>query len=131
MACLRSVLQGYGHALDEASLRRQCGTNESGTLSDDLVKCAQTLGFAAKKEYTHVEQLRQHLSANLFPIIYLNLLFIDGIDTVHAVVVTEFDNQTVTVLDPLEGERFFPRAAFEKSWHMLNNLAILVYPQKQ
>ncbi len=100
-------------------------------MSDDLVKCARTLGFAAEKEYSNLELLRQYLSVNLFPILYVNLLFIDGIDSVHAVVTTEFGDQFIDVIDPLAGERSIFIAAFEKSWQMLNNLAILVQPQKQ
>jgi ABC-type bacteriocin/lantibiotic exporter with double-glycine peptidase domain len=117
--------------VDEASLRQQCGTTESGTLADDLVKCAHTLGFAAEKEYSSLDRLRQHLAAGLFPILYVNMLFIDGIDSVHALVPTEFEEQFINVIDPLEGERYIPLIAFDKSWQMLNNLAILVYPQKQ
>lgn len=128
VACLRSVLQSYGHVVDEASLRQQCGTTESGTLADDLVKCARTLGFAAEKEYSNLELLRQHLADNLFPILYINLLFIDGFDSVHAVVATEFEDQFIHIIDPLEGERSIPLVAFEKSWQMLNNLTILVQP---
>lgn len=130
VACLRSVLQSYGHVVDEAALRQQCGTTESGTLSDDLVKCARIRGFAAEKEYANLERLRQHLAANVFPILYVNLFFIDGIDSVHALVATEFEDQFINVVDPLEGERSIHLTAFEKSWQMLNNLAILVQPQK-
>ena len=100
-------------------------------MSDDLAKCARLLGFAAEKEYSSLDRLRQHLAASLFPILYVNLFFIDGIDSVHAVVATEFEDQFIDVIDPLEGERSIPIAAFEKSWEMLNNLAILVQPQKQ
>jgi ABC-type bacteriocin/lantibiotic exporter with double-glycine peptidase domain len=130
VACLRSVLQNYGHVVDETSLRQQCGTTESGTLSDDLVKCARTLGFVAEKEYSSLDRLRQHLANKLFPILYVNLLFIDGFDSVHAVVATEFEEQFINVIDPLEGERSISLAAFEKSWQMLNNLAIIVQPPK-
>ena len=100
-------------------------------MSDDLVKCARTLGFAAEKEYSNLDRLRQHLATNLFPILYVNLFFIDGIDSVHAVVATEFEDQFINIIDPLTGERLIPLSAFEKSWQMLNSLAILVYPQKQ
>lgn len=108
VACLRSVLHFYDQVADEASLRQLCGTNSSGTLSDDLVKCAQTLGFEAKKEYSNLESLRQHLAANRFPILYLNLLFVDGIDSVHAVVATELQDQFLNVLDLLKGSVLFP-----------------------
>jgi len=127
VACLRSVLCGYGYVADEASLRELCGTTSSGTLSDDVIKCARTLGFAAQKEYANLELLQQHLAANRFPILYINLLFIDGIDSVHAVIATELQEPFLRVIDPLEGERSFPLSAFESSWQMLNNLAIVVW----
>jgi ABC-type bacteriocin/lantibiotic exporter with double-glycine peptidase domain len=131
VACLRSVLHFYGHVSDEASLRELCGTTSSGTLSDDLVKCARTLGFEAQKEYSNPELLHQHLAADRFPILYINLFFIDGIDSVHAVIATELQDQLILVIDPLEGERLLPLPAFERCWQMLNNLAIIVSPSQE
>jgi ABC-type bacteriocin/lantibiotic exporter with double-glycine peptidase domain len=127
VACLRSVLHFYGHVVDEAALRKLCGTTASGTVADDLIKCAHALGFEAQKEYANLEMLKGFLIADRFPILYLNLLFIDGIDSVHAVIATELQDQILRVIDPLEGERSFPLAAFESSWQMLNNLAIVVW----
>ncbi len=127
VACLRSVLHFYGHVSDEAALRELCGTTSSGTLSDDLVKCSQALGFEAQKEYSSLKLLKQHLAATHLPILYLNLLFIDGYDSVHAVVATDLKDQFIIVIDPLEGERSLPLSAFESSWQMLNNLAIIVW----
>lgn len=131
VACLRSVLHVYGHASDEAALRQLSGTTSSGTLSDDLVNCARSLGFEAQKEYSNLDLLRQHLAASRFPILYINLLFIDGFDSVHAVVATELQDQSLQVIDPLEGERVFSLPAFEKSWQLLNNLAIIVWPSQE
>lgn len=127
VACLRSVLFTYSHKVDEASLRQLCRTTSSGTLSDDLIECARALGFEARKEYSTLENLRQHLATNRFPILYINLLFINGVDSVHAVVATDLDSRFVHVIDPLEGSRSFPLAAFELSWQMFNNLAIIVW----
>ena len=71
VACLRSILLFYDHVVDEAALRKLCGTTSSGTLSDDIVMCARVLGFEAQKEYSNVELLQQHLTANRFPILYI------------------------------------------------------------
>ena len=126
VACLRSVLHFCGHVADEATLRALCGTSSSGTLSDDLVKCARGLGFEAHKEYSKLEMLEQHLSAGRFPILYVNLVFIDGTDSIHAVIATGMQSQFIHIIDPLEGERVLPLPAFEKSWQLLNNLAIII-----
>jgi len=131
VACLRAVLHSYGHIADEALLRQLSGTTSSGTLSDDLVKCARTLGFEAEKEYSSLALLKQHLTDNQYPILYLNLLFIDGIDSVHAVIATEMQDEFIAVIDPLEGERRLPRPAFAQAWQMINNLAILVSKHRE
>jgi ABC-type bacteriocin/lantibiotic exporter with double-glycine peptidase domain len=131
VACLRSVLHFYDHVADEASLRKMCGTTSLGTWADDVVKCARSLGFSAQKEYANLEMLTGYLAANRFPILYINLLFIDDIDSVHAVIATELLDQFLRVFDPLEGERSLPLPAFESSWQMLNNLAIIVWPPQQ
>lgn len=126
-ACLRSVLRTLDYISDEATLRKCCGTSATGTLSDDVVKCARRLGFDAKKEYSNLENLRQYLAVKRFPILYLNLLFIDGIDSVHAMVASGVHEKLIEVIDPLEGNRTLPLVAFEKSWEMLNNLMIIVW----
>lgn len=75
--------------------------------------------------------LKEYFAANRFPILYINLLLVDGFDSVHAVVATELQDQALKVIDPLEGERSLPLSAFEKSWQVLNNLAIIVRPLRK
>lgn len=128
VACLRSVLDAYGHVVDEAELRQRCGTSSAGTLSDDVVACANFLGFEAYKEYSSLELLQQHIAKGRFPILYINLLLIDDVETIHAVIAIKFADPWIHVIDPLEGERKFPLSSFEQCWQKLNNLAIIISP---
>lgn len=60
------------------------------------------------------------------PIVFVNLLPIDGINDPHAIVVTAIDEDEVQVSDPLQGERLLPRSTFDTAWAMMRNLTILV-----
>jgi uncharacterized protein YvpB len=71
-------------------------------------------------------ELIMELNAELYPIVFVNLLPIDGVNEPHAVVVTAIDDNNVNICDPLKGERLLPRSTFDTAWAMMKNLAILV-----
>ena len=60
------------------------------------------------------------------PVAYLSLEAIGGTEEAHAVVVVEAGDRTVTVYDPLYGERRISRQSFSTAWAARHNLVILV-----
>jgi len=73
-----------------------------------------------------LEELRVVMIDGYFPIVFVDLSPIDGIQDVHALVVVGATQQQIVVLDPLKGERSLPLQAFSTAWAMRNNLAIIV-----
>lgn len=121
------ILDYLDHEIDETSLSLLCQTNADGTSADDLVKAANELGFAAQKEYCNSDDLQYYLANGLFPILYINLLAIDGLDITHAVVLETMTHNSATVLDPWRGNRrSIPLKQFEIAWKEMRNLAVLV-----
>jgi ABC-type bacteriocin/lantibiotic exporter with double-glycine peptidase domain len=126
-ACLRMVLAGFGVELDEAELRALCDCTALGTEAFRAVEAVRGLGFPESMKCTiAVHGLDAELELGRYPIVYVNLLPIDGVRTSHALVVVDADAESVTVHDPLVGKRVLPRPAFEQAWRLSNCLMILI-----
>ena len=126
-ACLRMVLSAFGVEVTEEWLCAACDCTVLGTDALKAVDAARQLGFTRSAKHTLTEsELRAVVASGLFPIVFVSLLPLDGLHEVHALVVVEFAEQTVVVLDPLQGERHIPLQAFNAAWGMRWNLAILI-----
>ncbi|MCA1566049.1 MAG: YopT-type cysteine protease domain-containing protein [Acidobacteria bacterium] len=127
-ACLRMVLSGFGLDLTEGRLRELCDCSPIfGTDAMRAVEAARGRGFVRTAKYTlQYDELRSLVADGRHPIAYLSLEAIGGTEESHAVVVIEADDQTITVYDPLYGERRISRQSFAAAWAARRNLAILV-----
>ena len=122
------VLAGFGLDLTEARLRELCDCSPLfGTEAVRAVDAARGLGFAGTAKYTlRYDELRGLVDGDRHPIAYVSLEAIGGTEESHAVVVIEADDETVTVYDPLHGERRISRQSFTTGWAARHNLIILV-----
>lgn len=129
-ACLRVVLSSFDLDISEAELRDLCDCNPFGTEALKAVDAVRGLGFPKTAKLTlSVDELVTQVNAGFYPIVFINLLPIDGIKVGHAVVVITIDQANVSVYDPLQGERILPRSTFDTAWAMMHNLSILVHKQ--
>lgn len=122
------VLSGFGLDLTEERLRELCDCSPLfGTNAMRAVEAARSLGFAGTAKYTlRYEELQSLVADGQHPIAYLSLEAIGGTEEAHAVVVVAADDQTVTVYDPLYGERAISRQSFSTAWAARHNLVLLV-----
>jgi len=126
-ACLRMVLLALGVDVSERQLRASCDTTLLGTDALKAVDAARKLGFDGSAKHTlTLDELSDLVEAGHNPIVFVSLLPIDARDDFHTVVVTEFSDGNVLVLDPLVGERAIPELVFSAAWGMRHQLAILV-----
>src|SRR5438093_247579 len=88
-ACLRMVLGSFGLDLPEAELRALCDcTPAFGTDALKVVDVARGLGFPLTGKYNlTLTELETLVSDGHFPIVFVNLGPLDGIDEQHALVV--------------------------------------------
>lgn len=127
VACLRMVLDSLNLEIDEPNLAALCHTDPFGTSADDLARVANELGFQGRKEFSNMSDLQKHLTEGIFPILYVNLLSIDGLDMTHAVVLEAIARRrSVTVLDPWHGRRTIPFHQFKVAREKTRYLAVLV-----
>ncbi len=126
-ACLRIVLSGFGLDISEAELRDLCDCTPFGTEALKAVDAVRRLGFPKTAKWTlSIDELATQVNAGFYPIVFINLLPIDGIQVGHAVVVIALDLANALVYDSLQGERILPRSTFDSAWAMMHNLSILV-----
>lgn len=126
-ACLRSVLSSLGMEMSEAELRWRCDCTPLGTEALKAVDAARQLGFSGTIKCTlTITELNAQIDSNVYPIVFVELLPIEGIRSSHAVVVGAIDEKQILVIDPLSGYRLLPRPSFDSAWAMMHNLAILV-----
>lgn len=123
------VLAAFGLAVPESQLRMACDSVFRGASALQAVDAARQLGFAQSTKHTlNLAELRAVVASGLFPIVFVSLLPLDGIQEVHALVVVELTEHDVIVLDPLQGERQLPLPAFNAAWAARHHLAILIEP---
>lgn len=121
------VLLALGVDVTEEQLRVSCDTTLVGTDALKAVDAARKLGFDGSAKHTlTLDELRNLVEAGHNPRVFVSLLPIDARDDFHALVVTEFSDGNVLVLDPLVGERAIPELVFSAAWGMRHQLAILI-----
>lgn len=115
-ACLRMVLESYGHVVTEFELRQRCECDDEGTLPSKIIEAATYYGLSGSRLADLLfDELREELARGLHPIVYLDLSS-EQPRQPHSVVVVEIVGDQVHVLDPLTGERTFSNVDFERAW---------------
>lgn len=126
-ACLRMVLMTMGLEVSEAELRERCDCTVFGTDAFMAVDALRGLGLERSRKATgSMSGLIMELSTGQLPIVFVNLLPIDGVKVSHAMIVMDIQETGVHVCDPRLGERMISRVAFEAGWVMTRGLVILV-----
>jgi ABC-type bacteriocin/lantibiotic exporter with double-glycine peptidase domain len=105
LACLRMVLASQGIHVSEPTLLEQVSLVEGGANPDQLVALARAQGLSAKATQSDLETIRELVTEEKFPIVFVDRSLLDAEFTIHAVIPIRFSAQYVTVLDPLRGER--------------------------
>ena len=78
------ALLGYGVDVTEGELRALCDCTPFGTEALQAVDAARTLGFARTAKHTlTINELQREIARGLYPIVYVNLLPLDGIKGAH------------------------------------------------
>ena len=121
------ILSSFGLELPESELRELCDCTFEGTDALKAVDAVRLLGFSKTAKHTlSIDELAKLLAAETYPIVYVDLLPIEGKRVTHALIVLEFTPDSVTVYDPDRGERTIPRDLFAEAWRRQHYLAIMV-----
>lgn len=129
VACLRMVAAYHGVARTEAELLPLCGTTLDGTTPAGIARAARQLGLSATIAYGDLNLIEAALNQQQPVIVFLGLPApppSQDVD-IHAVVITDMDDDTVTCIDPADGqEHTHDRAAFLANWQRAFGISVLI-----
>lgn len=122
VACLRMAASAFGVETNEEELRSLCHTTDRGTVIDDLLAGALSLGLEARIASLKLDDINP---TQELVIAYLDLLPLDNIETTHAILIVRAEEQVIC-LDPRLGERMIARQSFEQAWMGTRGLSLVI-----
>ena len=136
-ACLRMVLASTGFEASEADIYAGCETDFDGTLPSKAAAYANQIGFnATAPRLVDINELATMMaSSHRYPIVFVNLIPILGLNINHAIVIESIEptSETIIALDPAyppTGRREWKLGLFEIGWKMAHRQTILVTTEK-
>ena len=128
VACVRMLLGYWGIRIEqEADLYDCCRSTVTGTYLDHAVACIQQYGLqAAHLRQCQLIDLQGWLAEGLYPIVLLNMFPLIAKWTMHTVILSIIEGDTVHYLDPARGHRSDQLVAFEQARLMSRQQVILI-----
>lgn len=118
-ACVRMVLAALGYDLPEAEIRARCGYSGLGMRLNQVAQGLVDLPVKAEY-YTdwNLDDLTAAVRQSVFPIVGVDLRFVDGLFAFHALVITDVTSEQVLVHDPRHAvsPQTISLPAFEDAW---------------
>lgn len=127
-ACLKMVLHHFGLEISEDELRLRSYTTLWGTRAGDAVTCVKHFGLNAEEAHdASLENLRDWLNLERFPILFIDLQPLTGEVGRHAIVTEEISETEAIYLDPLIGRRTARRETLNTAWGLAGRRAIVIW----
>ena len=114
---------------DEATLREQCHTSETGTRAGNLIACAHAYGFEAEIRYLTLEELYSLLDDDIYPIAYIDMFPTSAARYTHTVIIEDYEDDQLLIVDPNAEPREIRQADFIEHWQPYDQMAIIIRPQ--
>jgi ABC-type bacteriocin/lantibiotic exporter with double-glycine peptidase domain len=132
-ACIRIVLQHWGHNYAEFEVSEACKTSDRGTGQNQAVEGIKKLGFEASKLQDEPFDLIVQFLHEGMPVVALldvhQLPYAKDKAGLHAVVVNGFDGNHVSFIDPARGEEIeLPVNTFLRAWQECGSLGLVIEP---
>jgi ABC-type bacteriocin/lantibiotic exporter with double-glycine peptidase domain len=132
-ACVRMVLASFGSHHGEGELRALLKTRPAGTSPGTLAIRLPEIGFDAAVFDGSLPLLRQFVVSQQPCIVHLWTTALPHWDSeaLHAVVVTDIDDVSVTINDPTldHAPIYVPLAAFTPAWAATDYVLVIITPR--
>jgi len=118
-ACVRMVLAALGFSLSESEIRSRCDHSSLGMRLNQVAAGLTDLPVVV--EYNtdwSIDDLADATRQSIFPIVGIDLRYIEGLFAFHAVVVAHVTREQIVVHDPLhvQNPRPIGLPAFAEAW---------------
>lgn len=134
-ACVCMVLAYYGEQRPETDLRRLLKTRVTGTSPANVMIRLPDIGFQAIVMDASRFELRRRINLGEPCVVHVWTAALPHWreDVVHAVVVTDLDDETVWINDPILdfGPTPIPLQAFLTAWSATDHTLILINPSEK
>ena len=113
------VLVALGHDFAEAEIRSRCGYGRLGMRLNQVAAGLSDLPVTVQYHADwSLDDLEDAVRLSIFPIVGIDLRFVDGLFAFHAVVVAEINRDRLTIHNPryAESPSHISRQAFEEAW---------------
>lgn len=132
-ACVYMVLGYLGSPVEYEELLRLCKTNHYGTTLTEAAEAVKKLRFSASVTNLNLSDLTKHVKGGMPIIALVDPYYFPWVKVhySHSVVVVGVDEESLTILDPLAGEKKCPFSVFSSAWRPFNNLVMLIATKEE
>lgn len=120
------LLAHRGVTVGEDELIKKTQLDEGGLTPEELASLSRVWGLPASERRLDDKELANLVVMGRFPIVYLYRKFLDGENSVHAVIPVRISRSFVTLLDPLRGKRRVSIRKFARGRAMVQQWAVVV-----
>jgi hypothetical protein len=123
------ALAALGFSLSEAEIRLRCGHSELGMR---LNQVAQGLAYLPIQVEYHtdwgIDDLTDAVRRSAFPIVGIDLRFVEGLFAFHAVVIADVMSGDVVIHDPRDSQspRNISLQTFEDAWESADRECLVI-----
>lgn len=126
------VLAALGYDLSEADIRSRCGYDRLGMRLNQVA--AGLFDLPVTVEYRtdwSLHDIEDAVRQSSFPIVGVDLRYVDGLFAFHAVVVVEMARDELSIHDPRYAQSpiNIGRVAFEKAWESADRECLIMTPK--
>jgi ABC-type bacteriocin/lantibiotic exporter with double-glycine peptidase domain len=128
IACLRMILAQQETEISEAELLQETASKEGGLDPQELADLAKRHGLVSRAEQLDLAAIAALVGRQRFPIVIVDRSATDREFAIHAVIPIRVSGSSVTMLDPLRGERRVSVRKFEEARRKVGGWAVIWEP---
>ena len=128
-ACLRMALAALGFSITESEIRSRCGHSNLGMRLNQVVQGLADLPIEVEYHTDlSIDDLADAVRRSVFPIVGIDLRFVEGLFAFHAVVIADVMSGHVVVHDPRDSQspRSISLQTFEEAWESADRECLVI-----
>jgi len=133
-ARMRMVLAALGTSLSESEIRSRCGHSSLGMRLNQMAAGLTDLPVAVEYHTDwSIDDIADATRQSIFPIVGIDLRYIEGLFAFHAVVVANVAREQIVVHDPLhvQSPRPIGLPAFAEAWESADGECLTIVMKKK